>query len=62
MLIGATPERVWDLLADVERWPSWYRACRWVRMEPPVARPGVARPAVGYGQPGHVRRPRPRCL
>jgi Polyketide cyclase / dehydrase and lipid transport len=24
---------VWDLLTDVERWPSWYRACRWVRVE-----------------------------
>ena len=26
-------DRVWDLLTDVERWPSWYRACRWVRLE-----------------------------
>jgi hypothetical protein len=25
---------VWDLLTDVEGWPSWYRACRWVRAEP----------------------------
>ena len=31
--IPASAERVWDLLADVERWPSWYRACRWVRVE-----------------------------
>jgi short-subunit dehydrogenase/uncharacterized protein YndB with AHSA1/START domain len=30
----AAPERVWDLLTDVEGWPSWYRACRWVRVEP----------------------------
>ena len=30
----AAAERVWDLLADVEGWPSWYRACRWVRVEP----------------------------
>jgi uncharacterized protein len=29
----AMAERVWDLLADVEGWPSWYRACRWVRVE-----------------------------
>jgi short-subunit dehydrogenase len=33
IVIRATAERVWDLLADVERWPSWYRACRWVRVE-----------------------------
>ena len=30
----AAAGRVWDLLADVEGWPSWYRACRWVRVEP----------------------------
>src|SRR5215470_18838661 len=29
----AAAERVWDLLADVGGWPSWYRACRWVRVE-----------------------------
>ena len=34
-VIPATAERVWDLLTDVERWPSWYRACRWVRLESP---------------------------
>ena len=33
IVIPASAERVWDLLADVERWPSWYRACRWVRVE-----------------------------
>jgi short-subunit dehydrogenase/uncharacterized protein YndB with AHSA1/START domain len=32
-VIPAPVERVWEILADVERWPSWYRACRWVRME-----------------------------
>jgi short-subunit dehydrogenase/uncharacterized protein YndB with AHSA1/START domain len=32
-VIPASAERVWDLLADVEGWPSWYRACRWVRVE-----------------------------
>ena len=32
-VIPASAERVWDLLTDVERWPSWYRACRWVRIE-----------------------------
>jgi short-subunit dehydrogenase/uncharacterized protein YndB with AHSA1/START domain len=34
-VIPASAERVWDLLTDVERWPSWYRACRWVRLESP---------------------------
>jgi uncharacterized protein YndB with AHSA1/START domain len=34
-VVRASIERVWDLLTDVERWPSWYRACRWVRVESP---------------------------
>lgn len=33
IVIRASAERVWDLLTDVEDWPSWYRACRWVRVE-----------------------------
>jgi short-subunit dehydrogenase/uncharacterized protein YndB with AHSA1/START domain len=32
-VILASAERVWNLLTDVEGWPSWYRACRWVRVE-----------------------------
>ena len=36
----AAAERVWDLLADVEGWPSWYRACRWVRVEASPAASG----------------------
>jgi short-subunit dehydrogenase/uncharacterized protein YndB with AHSA1/START domain len=31
--IPASAERVWDLLTDVQGWPSWYRACRWVRVD-----------------------------
>jgi short-subunit dehydrogenase/uncharacterized protein YndB with AHSA1/START domain len=31
IVVHAAAERVWDLLTDVDRWPSWYRACRWVR-------------------------------
>ena len=31
IVVHASAERVWDLLSDVEGWPSWYRACRWVR-------------------------------
>lgn len=33
IVVRAQPERVWNLLADVAKWPSWYRDCRWVRME-----------------------------
>jgi short-subunit dehydrogenase/uncharacterized protein YndB with AHSA1/START domain len=32
-VIAASADRVWDLLTDVASWPSWYRACRWVRVE-----------------------------
>ena len=32
-VIAASAERVWDVLTDVGGWPSWYRACRWVRVE-----------------------------
>jgi short-subunit dehydrogenase/uncharacterized protein YndB with AHSA1/START domain len=35
-VIRATAERVWDRLTDVERWPSWWCACRWVRVESPT--------------------------
>ncbi len=48
IVIPASAERVWDLLTDVEKWPSWYRACRWVRVEPTgnaASTPGAARPA-----------------
>ena len=31
--IAAPAGPVWDLLTDVGVWPSWYRACRWVRVE-----------------------------
>lgn len=40
-VIHASIERVWDLLTDVERWPSWWRACRWVRLEPPTGAASV---------------------
>jgi uncharacterized protein YndB with AHSA1/START domain len=32
IVIRASVERVWDLLTDVARWPSWYRACKWVHV------------------------------
>lgn len=37
LVIRASAERVWELLTDVEGWPSWYRACRWVRVESPAS-------------------------
>ena len=33
IVIRASAERVWDLLSDVERWPAWYRACKWVKID-----------------------------
>jgi hypothetical protein len=33
LVIAAAAERVWDVLTDVGGWPSWYRACQWVRVE-----------------------------
>ena len=33
LVIRASAERLWDLLTDFENWPSWYRACKWVRVE-----------------------------
>src|SRR5262245_49935631 len=33
IVIRASAEQIWNLLTDVAHWPSWYRACRWVRVE-----------------------------
>jgi short-subunit dehydrogenase len=30
-VIPASVSTIWKLLTGVERWPSWYRDCRWVR-------------------------------
>lgn len=51
IVIRAAAEHVWDLLTDVERWPSWYRACQWVRIEPTDnarSNGSAARPTVFY--------------
>jgi uncharacterized protein YndB with AHSA1/START domain len=40
-VIPASTERVWNLLTDVERWPSWWGACRWVRLESPTSAAAV---------------------
>ncbi len=44
IVIRASAEHVWDVLTDVGTWPSWWRACRWVRVESmaPAATPGAA--------------------
>ena len=56
IVIQAPAERVWDLLTDVERWPSWYRACRWVRVEPTGGAASTSSGATGVlpveGTPG----------
>lgn len=49
--IQASPERVWDLLTDVENWPSWYRDCRWVRREP--ATPGASDRTMSFRWKAH---------
>jgi hypothetical protein len=38
--IAARPERVWDILADFEKWPSWNTDVESVSLEGPV-RPGT---------------------
>jgi hypothetical protein len=40
IVIPAVAGPIWDLLTDVERWPTWYRACRWVRRVGTVAGTG----------------------
>ena len=46
IVIPASAERVWDLLTDVEKWPSWWRACRWVRVESPGSFRWKAHPVI----------------
>jgi short-subunit dehydrogenase/uncharacterized protein YndB with AHSA1/START domain len=55
IVIRASAERVWDLLADVEGWPKWYRACRWVKVEPTgsAATPGDAARPVTFRWKAH---------
>ena len=57
-VIRASAERVWDLLADVERWPSWWRACRWVTKESAGAFTWKAHPVVLHSTVVAKDRPR----
>lgn len=38
--VASSPERVWDILADLENWPSWNADVESVTLESPV-RPGT---------------------
>lgn len=51
VLIGAAPERVWDVVADVRRTPEWSPECRRVLVRGPVA---VGSLLVGLNRRGPV--------
>lgn len=70
ILISASAERVWDLLTDVEDWPSWYRACKWVQVESTGGPTGSAPRPISFRWKAHpvtlrstvMRSERPRCF
>jgi hypothetical protein len=41
--VSATPEHVWDIMADLENWPSWNRDVQSVTLDGPVAEGTVFR-------------------
>ena len=41
--VAATPERLWDIMADFEDWPSWNEDVDSVRLQGPVAQGTVFR-------------------
>ena len=60
--VDATPERLWDLMADIERWPAWNPDVRSVTMRGPLAEGTVFRwkagPATIESTLRRVERPR----
>jgi hypothetical protein len=48
--IAAPPETVWDVLTDIERWPSWNPDVKSMSMEGPVAEGSVFRWKAGPGE------------
>lgn len=50
--VDASPEQLWDLLADLERWPSWNPDVRSITVEGPIAEGTVFRWKAG---PGTIR-------
>lgn len=70
IVISASAERVWDLLTDVKGWPSWYRACQWVRVESAHGPTGIAPGLFSFRWKAHpvtlrstvVRSERPRSF
>ena len=50
--VDASPEQLWDLLADLERWPSWNPDVTSVAVERPIAEGTVFRWKAG---PGTIR-------
>ena len=53
IVIPAPAERVWDLLTDVKGWPSWYRACKWVRLESTGGPTGGAAQRISFRWKAH---------
>ena len=47
--IAADPESIWDVMAAIERWPSWNPDVRWASLEGELAEGSVFRWKAGPG-------------
>ena len=47
--IAADPETIWDVMAAIERWPSWNPDVRWASLEGELAEGSVFRWKAGPG-------------